>query len=246
MERKRGVYVKTAAALAVIVGCNIFLFRDVLQNTAFRVVTRPLVFLENALSNRKLGQLTRERDALLGKITDAEGLARENAALRRQLQVASRANFKTTLVHIIAVERTPLVSSLLIDKGDAEGIARGMVVVAPGNILVGRVEELYAHTSRVRIVDDPRSVISVRIFDTSLLAEFKGALRNNAEVNLISHVEKTDVGALLVTSGLDGYPESLAVANIRNIGHDGNSLFQSVQASLVFDAAQSPLLFILQ
>ncbi len=246
MERKRSLYLKVAIVLALGVAVNTFLLRGALQSFAYRIIAKPVTFLESKLRSKKIVSLQHERDVLLGRIVSVEALERENDALRRQLRVGNRVAPVMVAAKIFLLQRNSLVSTLMIDQGSIEGLNPGMIVVAPGNILMGRISETFDHTSRVMLVDDPRSIISVRIIDTSILAESRGSLRGEAAINLISHTETVSPGSTVVTSGLDAFPAGLAIGALMSVERGENTLFQEVRANLFFDPAQSPILFILK
>ena len=98
--------------------------------------------------------------------------------MRRQLGITSRTPGLIGVAHVFNLQRNLLVSTLLIDQGKSEGVEVGMTVVAGGNILIGKITEVFEHSSRVMIADDPRAVISVRIIDTDLLVESRGNLQD--------------------------------------------------------------------
>lgn len=246
MERQRSVYLKIIIVAAVLITLNAVFLRNAFQSLVFRAISEPVVFFENRLRGGRIAELQRERDELLGAVVSVEALERENDALRRQLGVEQRPRVELVSARAFSAQRTTLVSTIMIDKGGADGLASGMVVVAPGNILIGKIGEAFDHSSRVIMADDPRSSISVRILQTPILGELKGSLRGEAAVNLISHTEAVASGATVVTSGLDMFPAGLAIAAVTHVAQGANSLFQDVRAELLFDPAVSPVIFILK
>lgn len=246
MVRQRSLYlILTIVGVGLVVTANRFVFHGVLEDAAYRAAARPLQFIEGKLADRRLTKVIRERDELLGVIVRAEALERENAALRKQLGVLPRAARPPIIGRVYGFQRTPLLSTMLIDRGTGDGVSSGMVVVAPGNILVGTIDETFSHTSRVILVDDPRLVASVRLLGADLIAESKGVFQGAAAINLISHTDRVEVGTVVVTSGLDAFPEGLPVGKITRAERGAHSLFQDVEARLLFDPTQSPTIFII-
>ena len=244
MERKRSLYLKVAIAVVLLVTMNKFVLNNAIQSFAYRITAKPVTFLENKLRSKRIASLQHERDVLLGNIVSAEALERENDALRRQLRIGNRAEPVMVATKIFSLQRNTFISTVMIDKGSAAGLTTGMIVIAPGNILMGRIEEVFDDASRVILVDDPRLMISARVLGTSILAESKGALRDEAAINLIAHTETIVVGATIVTSGLDAFPEGLAIGAITSVERGENTLFQEVRSNLFFNPAQSPILFV--
>ncbi len=246
MERKRSLYLKIAIIVLLIVATNTLLPHNALQSFGYRIIAKPMAFLENKLQSKKIASLENERDKLIGNVVMAEALERENDALRRQLNIESRTMSSLISAKIFLLQRNTFISTVMIDKGSADGLASGMIVIAPGNILMGKIGETFDHASRVILADDPRSVISVRILETSILAESKGSFRGEAAINLIARTETLESGSTVVTSGLDSFPVGLAVGTITNVDPGANSLFKNARAALLFDPAESPMIFILK
>lgn len=246
MERKRSLYLKTAIVVVLVLAVNAFLLHGMFQNAVYRVVAKPVAFFEDKLRSKTITSLESQRDDLLGKVVGAEALERENAALRKQLGVANRTTPAPIAARIFSLQRNSFVSTLMIDKGSTDGLAPGMIVVAPGNILMGKIGETFPHASRVILADDPRSIISVRILQTSILAESRGSLQGEAMLNLISHTEMIEAGSTVVTSGLDSFPSGLAISTVTSVDPGANSLFKNIHTALFFDPASSPMIFILK
>ncbi|MEK7615834.1 MAG: rod shape-determining protein MreC [Patescibacteria group bacterium] len=194
---------------------------------------------------RVLGLVVKKDVRVIGESIASEALERENAILRKQLDVAQKISRTLKLANIISIERTILVSTIVIDLGVADGIEEGMVVIGSGNVLTGRVSEVFEHTSRVILVDDPRIIVSVRLQGTSLLAESRGNRSNRIDLNLVAHNETVHVDDTIVTSGLDQFPEGLAVGWVTDVQPGDNSLFQKISGSVFFNFYESPLLFVI-
>ncbi len=236
MVRKRSLYVVImAAGVVLVVLLNAFVFDGAFQGWVYDHVRNIMPTLP---SHEEL-QAIRNNTAV-------EALERENAVLRKQLGVEARTSRIVGTAHIFSIQRNTLVSTLLIDRGSKDGIESGMIAVAGGNILIGKVSEVFNHSARIIIADDPRSVVSVRIFNSDLLAESRGTLEGALRINLIAHSETVASASMLVTSGLDGYPPSLAVGEITSIERADQDLFKNVSGKLIFNPIENPLIFILK
>ena len=238
------VFLGFVAALLV----NAFFLHNRIQSWTYRVIANPLQFFERSFQsrNKELANLRRERDELLSGVSNETTLERENTALRRQLNVGVRQTHLRTTAYLFGLQRNVMRSSAFIDQGMADGIVQGMTVISAGNILVGRVVEVFDHTSRLQLADDPQSVISVRPGTGQLLAEARGALKNEIILNLVSRTDMVETGMLLTTSGLDSFSEGLIVGKISSVKPAPKSLFQDVRGELLFDPSLTTLVFILR
>lgn len=197
-------------------------------------------------------ELHRQNDLLLEGLASVERLQRENQNLRDQLAVGKREAANLIMARIFSLNRGRLASTLLIDKGKQDGVGKSMAVVKGGNVLVGTVAEAFENSSLVILLDDPRSKVSVKIGKSGVLAAAGGFLAEKSAggggliaLELITGKEIVQERDLVVTSGLDGLPESLTVARIVKIGQSAGGLFRSVRAELIFDPIVQPDLFVI-
>ena len=246
MVRKRSLHIVVVTfVVGAILALNRFAFDNALQSGFYRIAAKPIAALESRWTFEELARVKNERDRLLGNFVEVEALRRENTALRRQLNVVQDSPRPHTTARLFSLQRNTLVSTVLIDKGRADGIATDMTVISAGNILVGKVSEVFEHSARVIILDDPRVVLSVLILDTDLLVESRGDLAGILRLNLISHTDTVETDMLLVTSGLDDYPPSLTVGKITSVETEQQNLFKVVRGKMLFDPATSPIVFVL-
>lgn len=247
MVSKRGLYIVLMVAVffgALLV--NAFFLHNKIQSVTYYLLRKPLTYAEGIFQSRdrEIADLKQERDELLSRVAREEILQRENVALRRQLDLGSKKSRVEASGHIFALQRNVVRSAGLVDLGSADGIVQGMTVISAGNILVGKIIDVYDHTSRVMLADDPESIISVRMGSGQLLAESRGALKNHISLNLISRTDVIEAGAVLTTSGLDKFPEGLLVGKVISVKPAPQSLFQDVRGDLLFDPSLSNIVFI--
>lgn len=193
--------------------------------------------------NHKLKQRDKELTAQLARF---EQLERENERLRKQLDINVPSSVELLPVSIIDIQRTTLSAVIVIDKGTSSGISKGMPVIAHGNVLAGVVEETFKNYSRVTLVDDPRTVLSVRIANTDILSKSTGKLDRRINLDLIGADDALTEGQLVVTSGLDDMPASLLVGRIIEAASQEGALFQNVVGEMIFEITLGPELFILK
>lgn len=247
--------------LAVVYLGNRFLFHGYLQNLTYGLSRGPGTFF-----SRQFGQvpeyirglfrksevvnenerLKEENTDLLNRLTEFDATQRENISLRNQLNVQHRAEHPLMLAKIFSVDRSDLSSTILIDKGINDGVKKSMAVVSGGNILAGVVGEVFSDYSRVILLDDSRSLVSVRIGGSGVIGDAKGTASNGkVTLNFVTNKDPVRVDDLIVTSGLDNLPESLLVGRVEKVDLKGGNLFKDVEGGLMFNLSFGSNLFVI-
>ncbi|MFH1769391.1 MAG: rod shape-determining protein MreC [Parcubacteria group bacterium] len=245
----------------VIIFLNHYVLGGFIQNTAYRITLIPKDIAQKDIpwiseyiegffrvsdvvtENRQLQELNKQ---LLGKISELEQLERENERLKEQLGVRIPAGKELLPVSILDFQRNGLTSTIIINAGHSDGVESGMPVIAHGNILSGVVEEVFNDTSRILLLDDSRNDMSVRIANSDILSKATGILGDKIKLDLITVEDIVAIDTLVVTSGLDGFPEALLVGSIESIELEEGALFKKVIATVAFDLTLGPQLFVLK
>jgi rod shape-determining protein MreC len=193
-------------------------------------------------------------DVLEQRTRSAQDLERENAELRRLLEIRDRAELVTVGARTVAFGASDFEWTITIDAGSDAGIARGMPVIN-GDGLVGRVVQVTPKASRVLLTIDPTFSVSVR---TSAAGE-TGTVAGRGGDPLIFSVLDPDApleaGEEIVTSAYDSgqYPEGIPVGTIAAVGEPTTSLVREVtvrpfvdftslhQVLVIVDAPVEPL-----
>jgi rod shape-determining protein MreC len=122
-------------------------------------------------------------------------------------------------VSVIARDDTPYVQAITIDRGSNDGVKQNSIVVTHKG-LVGHVERVNPTSSKVRLINDLNSSVSVRLQTESRTT---GVLRGQSQGNMmvIAFIPQTDVvqpGDVVLTSGLgEMYPEGLLVGKVDRV-----------------------------
>jgi len=259
----RNKLLTTLVTVFVIVGAIVLvntLTHGVIQDSLYRLAEKPSSMFQDALMRSKKylyalfnrSQIIADRDALAlenrtlrSQIADIDQLKRDNEGLSRQLGVDQSHAKQLLKAHFFDVERSAIVSTIMINKGRLDGVQRAFAVIDAGNILIGTVSEVFDHTSRVVLIDDPRAVVSVRVLDSSLIAQSHGILDNRARINLVSKEEAVKENDTLVTSGIDRLPEGLIVGTVDHVSDSGTGLFKEVSARTMFDPGLGSSVFVI-
>lgn len=209
-----------------------------LQDVA-SAVTRPVVSFIDALSD--IASLRAENDAL----------RLENEQLKSQLDQVD--SMEAELEHLMEIngleapEGLPTVSARIsssasssfeqtryIDKGSDDGISRGAAVIDERG-LVGRIDLVFAHRARVRLILDPNVEVAVRDQATSQEGIVSGNNDNPLVLRMFDVEEAARAGSVVVTAG-SRFPPGIIVGTISETATDdaGFGLVTSVAPAVSF------------
>lgn len=110
--------------------------------------------------------------------------------------------------------------TLLIDKGSRDGIATEMPVITPDGI-VGKIREVYPHSSQVLEISDPTSAAGVLLEETRTRGILRGDGKGNPEIVNLMPDDRIQKGQLVLTSGGDQiFPRGLPVGVVARVSPD--------------------------
>ena len=145
-----------------------------------------------------------------------EQLSAENARLRALLELKPSLSVKSQAAEILYEAADPYSRKVFIDRGMAQGVARGSPVIDEQGV-VGQVTRVYALTSEVTLLADKDASIPVLNPRTQhRAAAFGGS--GGMELRFTSANADVQPGDVLQTSGIDGvYPPGLPVAKVVSV-----------------------------
>lgn len=160
-------------------------------------------------------RLQADNAALRGQVARLQGAAAENADLRRSL--GFERSFGHRMVAAQVIGRGPDVFSrtLTLDRGSADGLRTGMVVVT-GAGLVGRLKEVGPHSASVQTVADPSTRVNSYTVKSSLEGTVSGGTGPlRMEIQARPGGVVAEVGEWTLTSGVGGlYPRGIPVGQV--------------------------------
>lgn len=179
----------------------------------------------------EVARLQRDNTALALRAAQAEQFGRDNAALRRLLQLRATVPISAQAAQVVAEAGDPYSRRLFIDKGALAGVAPGSPVMDESG-LIGQVTDVEPLGSRVTLITDRESSVPVQDVRTGR----RGVLVGNADatrgsLELMWQAADADLrpGDMLVTSGIDGvYPAGLAVARVTAVQPQPDTPFARV------------------
>ncbi len=162
-------------------------------------------------------QLKAENEDLKWQLQTLKPLQHENLALRNNLKVPGDIEYSQLLARIISSPYDGLHHFFLIQAGANHGLAKDQAVVSPEGV-VGRLEKVGTHISRVILLNDANSRIPVQTSQSGQMAILSGDGSFLPALVYVADVRKIQKGELVVTSGLGGlFPPGLPVGLIDTI-----------------------------
>lgn len=165
-------------------------------------------FQDRALKDQELEERTRELQALTARL---KVLEEENKALRRQLEAPLPPSLKFLPAKTIGLTRY-----LVIDKGEEEGLRRGMTVVL-GNIMVGKILSVSPHSAQVLLPFDPDSKIPARTINSGARGLVIGEFGTKIIFDKVLQKETLEFDDLVVTTGEGEFVRDLLIGKVGEV-----------------------------
>ena len=146
--------------------------------------------------------------------------ARQGQRLQQLLDFKEKYVYKTQPAQIIGTSGTEQSRILSINKGSKDGVGVDMPVITPDGI-VGRIREVFPHTSQVLEITDPTSGAGVILATTRIRGILRGNALGQPQVVNVMPDERIKAGEQVVTSGGDQiFPRGLAVGVVDRVVND--------------------------
>ncbi|MFA5946785.1 MAG: rod shape-determining protein MreC [Patescibacteria group bacterium] len=173
---------------------------------------------EDSLTAR-LSVCLEDKTALARDAVEFEKLKDENAELREELAYTEHVNTAGIAAMIIAKSLPEDPLRVVIDRGRADGVKEGSVVVVGQGVVLGTIKSIDEHSSLVTLLTGIESKVPAAIIGkkrTIGLAEGRnGAVMN---INFIPRDADVARGDVVTTSGLNGnIPEGLLLGTVTEV-----------------------------
>lgn len=167
-----------------------------------------------------------------------------NKRLRALLDFKSVISDKTIPAEVIGKEPSRWFKTIIINKGTADGVRRGMPVVAPEGI-VGQVINVSYHYSKVLLIIDQNSAVDALIQRTRSRGIVEGEAKGLCRFEYV--LRKADVREddIVISSGLGGvFPKGLRIGYVLNTVKSHAGIFQGVTLQPYVDFAKLEEVFV--
>lgn len=210
------------------------------KDTFAVIATISKLAKENAQLNQKVDELSFENARL-------QSAKNENITLRRALNFIEEHKYDTIPAEVTSQDPTGFSQTVIIDKGESDGVMLGQSAIVSPGLLIGRVTKTYRNTSEITLITDPSMTINGEISDSGARGLVKGEHGISLVLDLVTQNEVIKSGDKIITSGLAGdFPRGLLVGEINAIKSSSSELFQQAFVTPVADLKNLRLVFIVK
>jgi rod shape-determining protein MreC len=179
--------------------------------------------------------LRRQLDQALQQATQYRELELENARLRELLSFKRSLPGTALAAEIIGKDPSAWFKTVIVDKGSAVGVQRGLPAVTTRGV-VGQIVEVSPHQSKLMLLIDRNSAADALIQRTRARGIVKGASSEECYLDYVLYEDEVRVGDEVVASGFDGvYPKGLLIGTVTAVNFQGSDFFKEVKITPAVD-----------
>lgn len=226
---------------------------DILSN--FSIITSQFYKLAGvSFVDERIKSLNEENQSLNQRLSDYEKLKKENASLMDQFRTTNDLNQKLIPANVVGAPGfVPGLSSpefLIINRGEEDGVLESDAVVYKNNV-VGLVDKIYPHLSKIRLITNSKSSFTVKVGEKGILGVSKGQGEGTVVVDNVLLSEEIKEGDVVLTGANKqeegvGLPPNLIVGRIQSVDKIPSALFQQAEVKQLFDVSKIDTVFILK
>jgi rod shape-determining protein MreC len=160
------------------------------------------------------------------------------AALKRLeplLALKQQVPYRVIAARVVARDASNWYRTLLVDKGEKDGVAVDVGVIIPDGV-VGRVVKTTPEYSTVLLLTDRYSAVAALVQRTRDEGIVEGTEKGLARVKYLPALSELAEGDEVLTSGLAGtFPKGLLIGRIRRVEKQERALFQEAEVMPAVD-----------
>ncbi len=158
-----------------------------------------------------------------------------NLRLRNLLDFQKTMTNKVLAAEVIGQDPSPWFKTVIIDKGKADGVEKGLPVVIPEGI-AGQVMDVSGHYAKVLLMIDQSSAVDALIQRTRARGIIEGDTTSRCTFKYVLRKHDIQVGDTVVSSGLDGvFPKGLSIGRVAGVVKPNSGIFQEVTVTPFVD-----------
>lgn len=158
----------------------------------------------------------------------------ENKVLREHLRFLEKNEYNYILGNVISrgdmSSASGIIETIIIDKGEDDGVYAGLSVVSGKGIIVGKVANVKDNLSEVYLTNSNRCKLAANILgdEERVNGIAEGELGLTVKMNFIPQSLEIKNGDMVVTSGLEqSIPRGLVIGKVIEVSKESNDLWQS-------------------
>ncbi len=249
------------AAILLLVFLNLNIAEGPVNNLVLRLVEKPAgavvsklssvrLFFSGAAKFKNLVQenldLKNKNLELSAQLAQMNNLSEENDSLRKALKLNIRSGAVIIEGGIFSANFSAAGYTMLLNKGNEDGISIGDAVASPEGVLVGQVSEVFNGYSKIDIVTNPGFKITVQTLDSRVSGMTRGGLSDGVYMDFVNQDENIKDGDVIVTSGNDLIPPALLVGKVSQVESNPVDLFKKVKISPAISSINLGRVFVIK
>jgi rod shape-determining protein MreC len=252
-KNKNIIYVASLASLLVLFSLLI----PALRKPALDIVELPLNLLtlvrseiyalifyhRNYLQN---DSLKKENELLKNNQNTATEAYLENKRLKELLSLKVESSYRVIAARVIGRGADNWSSIIIIDKGQNNGIRRGLVATSYKG-LVGRVIETGRSTSKIMLINSPEMGVSAMVQRSRQEGLISGSMGSYLVMKYLPKDSDIEPSDTVITSGLtDIYPKGLLIGKVVEVRDEfsGLSRFAIVKPEVNLSSIEEVLIIV--
>ena len=174
-------------------------------------------------------RLKQEVTVLKSRLVGLEEVIHENNRYEKLLEFKRKLLYSSEAANVIGRDPSQWNSTMIIDKGQQDGIRQGMPVVNASGV-IGKIAEVGSRASKVILVTDPQFSVAALIQRTRDNGIVSGTLQGNCRLRYLNPETELQLGDKVITSKLSSsFPEGLIIGEISQIFENpNNSTFEYI------------------
>ena len=130
---------------------------------------------------------------------------------------------------VVSRDSSSVRSIIAIDRGKADGVREGQIVVSEGRSLVGTISKAFDNYAWVMLITDPKSAVSAIVQESRAEGVVAGNYDASLNMEFVGQGAAVKQGDFVVTSGVGGgYPAGIVIGRVATVQKTEQDLFQSV------------------
>jgi len=177
---------------------------------------------------RKENKQLRENVKILNsRVIENQEAVLANERLKKLLDLKNSLRVPAMAASVIGEDGSPWFKTIMIDRGEADGLREGMPVIAADGI-IGQLVKVVAKSSRVLLITDHASGVAAMIQRSRARGVVKGK-GGGCSLEFSFATEDVKVGDVVITSGIGRvFPKGLNIGEVTMVKKGEYGIFQTV------------------
>jgi rod shape-determining protein MreC len=166
---------------------------------------------------------------------------KENERLREYLEFTKEEELEQKMARVVSrgvfMKADRRNESILINKGESDGLEKGMVAVNSQGIVVGKISGVRSSVSEVELITDEECELAISIQNQEgTMGIARGEMGLTVHIDYIPQTQDISKGDRVVTSGLEeNVPAGLIIGEVKKVESKSNDVWQTAVVEPLID-----------